>query len=61
MTDRDVETRGCFVEHNHAQYITLVRAGHETMRSAPLLAAAARGQKRCKAALGDKPACTIQD
>ena len=37
-----VTTRGCFMEQDPAQYITLVSAGHEMMRSAALLADAAR-------------------
>ena len=37
-----VTTRGCFMEQDAAQYITLVSAGHEMMRSAALLADAAR-------------------
>ena len=37
-----VTTRGCFVEPDPARYITLVSAGHEMMRSAALLADAAR-------------------
>ena len=37
-----VTTRGCFVEQDAAQYITLVSAGHEMMRSAAQLADAAR-------------------
>ncbi|MCC6708541.1 MAG: F420-dependent methylenetetrahydromethanopterin dehydrogenase [Gammaproteobacteria bacterium] len=37
-----VTTRGCFMEQDPAQYITLVSAGHEMMRSAAQLADAAR-------------------
>lgn len=37
-----VTTRGCFVEQDPAQYIPLVAAGHEMMRSAAQLADAAR-------------------
>jgi len=37
-----VTTRGCFVEQDPAQYITLVAAGHELMRSAAALADGAR-------------------
>jgi methylenetetrahydromethanopterin dehydrogenase len=37
-----VTTRGCFVEQDPAQYVTLVAAGHELMRSAAALADCAR-------------------
>ncbi|CAN0478318.1 unnamed protein product, partial [Phaeothamnion confervicola] len=41
-----VTTRGCFMEQDPAQYITLVSAGHEMMRSAALLADSAREMEK---------------